>query len=78
MDADFLLLHGVNRIAQLAADLRELEADLPMAEALEIQVAMLERAIATTLPAKRRPPTFHQRNARTKRERLREVLAGSI
>jgi hypothetical protein len=42
MEADFP--NDIDRIAQLAAALRELDADLPLAEALEAQVAVLEEA----------------------------------
>ena len=44
MNADFPLGQDIDRIAQVAAALRELNADLPMAEALEAQVAILEEA----------------------------------
>jgi hypothetical protein len=44
MDTDFPISHDVDRIAQVATALRELDADLPMAEALEEQVTVLERA----------------------------------
>ena len=44
MEADFAIAQDIDRIAQLAAALRELDADLPMAEALEAQIAVLEEA----------------------------------
>jgi hypothetical protein len=44
MDTDFALGEDIDRIAKVAAALRELDADLPLAEALEAQVAILEEA----------------------------------
>jgi hypothetical protein len=43
MNAGFPLGQDIDRIAQLAAALRELDADLPLAEALEAQVSILKR-----------------------------------
>jgi hypothetical protein len=44
MDADFFNSHDLDRIARIAAALRELDADLPMAAALDEQVTVLDRA----------------------------------
>ena len=44
MDTGFPIAHHVDRNAQIATALREIDADLPMAEALEAQNTILERA----------------------------------
>jgi hypothetical protein len=44
MDTDFPITLEINRIAQVAAGLREFETDLPLAEALETQVSVLDEA----------------------------------
>ena len=44
MDTGFHIAHRVDRNTQIATALREIEADIPMAEALEEQNMILERA----------------------------------
>jgi hypothetical protein len=45
MTIDFPIGEQIYRIAEIAAALRELDSDLPMAEALEAQVTMLEGSL---------------------------------
>ena len=44
MFTDHPIGEDIDRIAEVAAALRELDVDLPMAEALEAQVAFLQEA----------------------------------
>ena len=61
MDADFLIRHDIDRIAQLATALRELGADIPMADALEAQVTVLEEARGQYGPASQPRPRLDTR-----------------